>query len=121
MSDTIKISLTPTNFFTRWHCHVCGGHTEKVSVLAEGEQDISLPDDGPEMRTIRVCEQCLKGCDGLSIDQHLELYAGHLEAEAAVTREMIGKLDVPSYANWEDACRKADAEWDKAAAECPFP
>ncbi len=100
MTDAIKISLTRTNFLTRWHCHACGGWTEKDPVLAEGEQDISLPDDGPEMRTIRVCDQCLKGAEGLSIDQRLENHARRLEAEAEITRELIGRLQVPSYAEW---------------------
>jgi len=102
-NHVIKISLTPTSVLTRWPCHVCGGWTEKDPVLAEGEQDISLPDDGPEMRTIRVCGNCLKGTDGLSIDQHLELRANGLAAEADLTRAMIGNLRVPSYAEWESA------------------
>ena len=102
-NDMIKVSLTDTNFLTRWHCHVCGGRTEKDPVLAEGKQDISLPDDGPEMRTVRVCDQCLKGADGLSIDQRLDLHANQLECEAELTRAMIGKLQVPSYAEWKAA------------------
>ncbi len=102
--DVIKISLTPTNFLTRWHCHVCGGRTEKDEMLAEGEQN--LPSDGlpgRKYRTVRVCDQCLKAADGLSIDQRLERFARWLEAEADLTRAMIGKLEVPSYAEWEAA------------------
>ena len=113
MTDTIKIKLIEANFHTRWHCHVCGGRTEKVAILAEGKQDISLPDDGPEMRTVRVCEQCLKGTDGLSIDQRLELTAKGFEGAAHMTRMMIGKLEVPSYAEWEAACRKHDEEYQR--------
>ncbi len=86
-------------------CHVCGGRTEKDPVLAEGEQDIGPSDDGKgrEHRIIRVCDQCLKGADGLSIDQRLESFARFLDAEAKFTRAMIGRLQVPSYAEWEAA------------------
>ncbi len=99
MTDTIKISLTTTNFLTRWACHVCGGRTEKDPVLAEGKKD--LPNN--EYRVVRVCDQCLKGAEGRSIDQRLELYARGLEAEAKLTRAMIGRLQVPSYEAWVDA------------------
>jgi hypothetical protein len=103
--DMIKISLTETNFLTRWHCHVCGGRTEKDPVLAEGEQDIGPSDDGTgrEYRTVRVCDQCLKGTDGVSLDQRLETFARQLEYEAEITRAMIGRLQVPLYAEWEAA------------------
>ncbi len=99
MADTIKISLTETNFHTRWACHVCGGRTEKDPVLAEGRQD--LPNN--EYRIVRVCDQCLKGAGGLSIDRRLENYARFLEAEAEITRALIGRLEVPTYAEWEAA------------------
>ena len=104
MTGTIEISLTPANFWTRWPCHVCGGRTEKDPVLAEGEQN--LPSDGlpgRKFRIVRVCDQCLKGADGVSLDQRLETFARQLEYEAEITRAMIGKLDVPSYAEWKAA------------------
>jgi hypothetical protein len=41
----IKVELVWTNVVTRWPCTICGGSTEKVSVLAEGPGGI------------RVCEQ----------------------------------------------------------------
>ena len=105
MTDTIKVSLAPTNFLTRWPCHVCGGRTEKDPVLAEGKQDLGPSNDGTvrDYRTVRVCDQCLKGADGLSIDQRLESFAKSLDAEAELTRAMIGRLQVPSYAEWEAA------------------
>jgi hypothetical protein len=94
--DTIKISLTRTNFLTRWHCHTCGGWTEKDPVLAEGKQD--LPNN--EYRIVRVCDQCLKGAEGLSIDQRLENFVRVLEDEVKFTRAMIGRLQVPTHAEW---------------------
>ncbi|MCH8167162.1 MAG: hypothetical protein IIC03_04445 [Proteobacteria bacterium] len=118
MTGIIEISLTPANFLTRWPCHVCGGRTEKDPVLAEGEQN--LPSDGlpgRKYRTVRVCDQCLKGADGLSIDQRLETYARQLEYEAELTRAMIGKLQVPSHAEWEDACRAHDEAFELEYAD----
>lgn len=118
MTDNIKIELTETNFLTRWPCHVCGGTTEKDSVLAEGEQD--MPSDGlpgRKYRTVRVCHECLRGDGGLSIDQRLENFALRLEAEAALTRAMIGKLQVPSYAEWEAACRVHGEALEREYAE----
>ena len=99
----IEIKLRETNFFTRYPCTVCGGRTEKVGILAEGTQQLS--DDG-ETRIVRVCETCLEGCDGESlppgfgIDYRLDLRARQLEAEAALVRNLIGQLKVPTFAEW---------------------
>ena len=106
----IEVSLIPTNYLTNLHCNVCGGWIEKDPVLAEGEQDISLPNNDPATRIVRVCDQCLKGADGLSIDQRLDIHARQLESEAKHTRAMIGRLQVPSYAEWEAACIEQDGE-----------
>ncbi len=91
----IEVKFVRTNFFTRWPCTICGGCTEKVSVLTEGEQPLS--DDG-ECRLIRICEGCLKEAD---IDGSLELHARQLEAEAELLREMIGRLKAPTYEEWQ--------------------
>ena len=121
-NDMIKVSLTKANFWTRWHCHVCGGRTEKDPVLAEGKQDIGPSNDGKgrDYRTVRVCDQCMKSAEGLSIDRRLENFARVLDAEAELTRAMIGRLQVPPYAEWEDACREYDEaleeEYSKANA-----
>jgi hypothetical protein len=55
----ITVDLVETNVFSRWHCTVCDGCTNPVSVLAEGK-------DGK--RAIRVCEQCLEAAE---IDKRL--------------------------------------------------
>jgi hypothetical protein len=83
----IKIELVWTNFYTRWPCRVCGGHTEKVGVLAEGPGGI------------RVCEKCLKAGD---IDARLERHAAELEEIASLTRSLVGRLQVPTFEEWQD-------------------
>jgi hypothetical protein len=93
----IKVSLTQACRWTRWKCHVCGGRTEKDEILAEGKQD--LPNN--EYRIVRVCDQCLRGADGLWIDKRLESYARFLDTEAEITRALIGRLEVPTFAEWK--------------------
>ncbi len=102
-TEPISIELVETNFFTRYPCTVCGGCTEKVAILAEGTQRLS--DDG-ECRTVRVCETCLEGSDDLGIDDRLDLHARALEADAALIRGMIGRLKVPTFAEWCKAERE---------------
>jgi hypothetical protein len=91
----IKIELVKSSFLTRYPCNICGGYTEKVTVLARGHG-------------LLVCERCLEaGAD--NIDERLERYAAALEAMAAETRALIGRLLVPSYAEWQ-AAMAAEAE-----------
>ena len=96
-TSEIEIKLRDTNFFTRYPCTVCGGCTEKVAILAEGTQRLS---DNGESRTVRVCESCLEGGDGLGIDARLDLHARSLEGNAALIRGLIGRLKVPTFAEW---------------------
>ncbi len=102
-TEPIFVELVETNFFTRYPCTVCGGCTEKVAILAEGTQRLS--DDG-ESRTVRVCEGCLEGSNGLGIDDRLDLHARALEGEAALIRSLIGRLKVPTFAEWCKAERE---------------
>ena len=96
-----------TNFFTRHHCTVCGGCTEKVAILAEGT--LQLSDDG-EGRTVRVCESCLEGKDGLGIDDRLDMHVRALEGELALIRSLIGRLKVPTFAEWCKAEREHEVQ-----------
>jgi hypothetical protein len=93
----IEIKLVPSNSLTRHHCHVCGGCTEKVYILAEGRDENDL--------VTRVCEFCLQAG---AIDARLAQYATRLEAEAAWTRRLIGQLKVPSFAEWQEREKRTD-------------
>lgn len=88
-SDKIVVSLVASNFLTRWPCHVCGGHTDKVSILAEVT-------DGP-YAGFRVCETCLKTRD---FDKKLIEHAKRLEEQSAELRKLVGCLEVPTLAEW---------------------
>jgi hypothetical protein len=97
----IATKLVETNFYTRWHCHACGGHTEKVAILCEGD----LTAIGLTGR-VRVCEKCLKAGD---LDQRLNDTARDLEELAALTRSLVGKIKTPTYAEWVEREYLADA------------
>jgi hypothetical protein len=85
----IKIELVRSDSLTRQSCNVCGGCTEKVAVWARGHG-------------LQVCEFCLEA-GAVAIDERLERHAAALEAGAAATRALIGRLVVPSYAEWQAA------------------
>jgi hypothetical protein len=93
----IMVELVETNVFSRWHCTVCDGCTNPVSVLAEGK-------DGK--RAIRVCEQCLEAAE---IDKRLAATAAAHERHAAYLRSLVGRLRVPTYAAWKARIEKVEA------------
>lgn len=99
MTRDIELQFVRTSFFTRWPCTVCGGNTEKVIVLCEGRVNPDVES------TIRVCERCLEAGD---IDGRLERHAEYLEAFAERVRSLIGRLNVPTYAAWQDAEKRND-------------
>ena len=111
----IEIELVEAFGYRRRPCTVCGGWTEKVAILAEGDQPLS--NDG-EFRRVRVCENCLQFGE---IDEKLELHARQMEAEAALLREMIGRIQVPTFAEWQARCEQYEREWredyEKATGE----
>ena len=96
MNDTITVELIETSFYTRYPCHVCGGCTEKVSILAEAPNGL------------RVCERCLE--DG-HIDERLESHAKVLEDRVTAVRDLIGRLKVPSFAEWKARTEEYEREW----------
>jgi hypothetical protein len=104
MSDVIEFQLVDTNVFTRWPCDVCDGCTEKVGVLCEAKYGQKL---------LRVCETCLRGGQE-KIDQTLEEQAVQMELQATYRRKLIGRLRVPTYAEWEkrEATYNERVDWD---------
>ena len=91
-TEPISIEISKGCCFSRWPCTVCGSQTEKTAVLASGEN----------MKII-VCERCLEGGDGIGIDDRLELHARSLENEAVYIRNLVGRLRVPTFAEWYKA------------------
>lgn len=114
LTDPARVSLVPTAFYTRHPCHVCGGCTEKVSVLAEVLRG--------SLAGLRVCENCLRRVeDGESIDAMLDARAdalfAHAPRDAARLRGAVGRLRVPTYRQWARATLEHDYRSMRAACE----
>ncbi|PNE10331.1 MAG: hypothetical protein CR217_14895 [Beijerinckiaceae bacterium] len=100
----IDMKLVRTNFYTRWPCDVCGGCTEKVEWLCEG-QDI----DG---YGVRVCEVCLEAGQD-QIDNRLEAHLKDREKGTLWLRSLIGRLNIPTFDEW----RRAEGPIDERTGE----
>jgi hypothetical protein len=99
-AERIRVRLIYTEVHTRWPCTVCGGHTNKVGVLAEAK----VVDGAGTKGTIRVCENCLVYIElGGDIDAELERTAADMEKHARHLRSLVGRLEVPSFAEWNAA------------------
>lgn len=101
-TDKVVFQLVPTNVYLRFYCHLCGGSTEKDSVVCEVTS-------GP-YKGMRACPECLRA--GADVDKRIQAHIQELEEEAAELREVIGRLSLPTYGEWEAA---ANAEEDMIA------
>ncbi len=115
MTNTIRVTLTPTNVYTRWPCAVCGGWTNKEDVLAE------FTDDDGDAHT--VCEECLKaGTD--RVVETLIAHAERLERWAQELRTLAQReWSMPTFEQWQGAneaeqrerCREIE-DYERSAA-----
>jgi hypothetical protein len=108
MTTKVEMKLVETKYFTRWRCDVCGDHTGKVRILCEGY-------DRQADSLIRVCGECLAHDD---IDGQLQKHADHLEEYAAFLRGFIGRLQVPTFAQWQVRAEAHELKW--VLANTPF-
>ena len=113
MND-IYVELIKTNILIRHPCHVCGGYSEKVTVLAEGR-------DSDRNVVVRVCETCLENGN---IDVSLERHAAKLEENAKFVRSLKGRLKVPTFLDWKKLINDNDdmarREYEERTGK-PFP
>jgi hypothetical protein len=108
----IIMQLVRTNVFTRWPCHICGGETEKVATLCEGDAD-GTP--------LRCCEVCVRGGQG-QLDERIRSNIASLEQHIEFLRAIVGRVSIPTYAEWEvaeeafdDECRTENGEAELGA------
>lgn len=95
---TIKIELSDELHGTRVGCDVCGGTTEKFEAFAEAV-------DG---HVIRACRRCIECGDP---DEHLHTQIARHEARIAFLRSLIGRLQLPSFAEWQAKDEMLQAQW----------
>lgn len=98
--EKIIFELVETNFLTRWPCHICGGCTEKEPILCEVKSG--------EYKGTRVCESCLK-CG--HFDDHIRAQIESLEKYAESLKSMIGRIQAPTYEQWEAAMEAYEQRW----------
>ncbi|WP_152555035.1 PHD finger domain-containing protein [Desulfonatronum thiodismutans] len=109
--ESIKFEFVKAAGFTRHHCHICGGTTEKSSILTE----VTLG----EYEGLRVCERCVEERD---FDAKIKEQADWLEARARKLRTLLGRLVVPTYEEWRAAEVLADWEICRSVhPPCPCP
>jgi hypothetical protein len=94
-TEKIAFRLVRTAVFTRLPCAICGGETERDAVLCEAASDHG---------TLRICWPCLQ-CG--NFDHHLEQRGQGLASQAAAVRSLIGRIEAPSFAEWEREDRAA--------------
>jgi transcription elongation factor Elf1 len=100
--NAVQAVLRDSPFQRRWHCHLCGGQTEKVAVLCE------VPEG--EFKGFRVCERCIAQHDGdsASIDVALRNRAAEIIRDAArevqTLFDLVGRLEVVDLQAWQAAC-----------------
>jgi len=119
--NAVKAVLRDSPFQRRWHCNLCGGQTEKVTILCE------VPEG--EFKGFRVCERCIAKHDGdsASIDAALRTRAAEIIRDAAeevrVLFDLAGRLEVVDLKTWQAACNAHDQalrEADCDAIDQPF-
>jgi hypothetical protein len=91
---------TETKFVFNKHgnrqpCHCCGGFTDEFEVCAEEKIE-----EGDEGDKLRVCARCLKAGQD-QIDVILRAHVAQLRRYAQEIEGLIGRLKVPSYADWQ--------------------
>jgi hypothetical protein len=113
VDDKIRFALVETNVHTRWPCHVCGGTTDKVAVLAEVETEGAW-------KGLRACETCLEAGQA-KIDERLQAQIAALESQAAELRPLVGRLVVPTFEEWRQAIAADEAEQVAAMGDASAP
>ncbi len=111
-AEPIVMALVATNVFTRWDCDICGGCTEKVSPLCEGV--------APDGRGIRCCETCLEaGQDQLDarLLRHIAGREKYGQRYVEFLKGIVGRVKVPTYAEWEAAYKAENAAAERADLE----
>lgn len=100
--NKIVFEFVQTNCFTRYPCHICGGYTEKEEILCEVTSG--------EHEGLRICEFCLKAGKE-KVDERLNEQIKSLDEQLAELKSFVGRLEFPTYAEWEERTRQAHKKY----------
>lgn len=98
---SIKLKLGDVSGVREW-C-LCGGCNEKFQVVCLGVDE--------ENALVQLCGECLKSGD---IDGRLERRAQRMEETAKWIRSLKGRIQAPTFKEWEQANEKAEREFERA-------
>jgi hypothetical protein len=98
---TVKAELCRAPALMRYPCHLCGGVTYKVPVHCVVQSG--------DYAGLRVCERCLeRHTSPGSVDDALTARAREVLREANRLLTLVGRLQLPSFAEWSAACVRHD-------------
>ena len=95
----IKVKLVETDPFTSEVCTVCGF---RIPASHGFIGEVGSP-------AISVCAACLQSGE---IDQRLEAHAVELLKRAEWLKSLVGRLDVPTYAEWQARMTAEEKRWE---------
>jgi hypothetical protein len=104
-ADIVRAELCRAPALMRYPCHLCGGVTSKNpvhSVVQSGDH-----------AGFRVCETCLKrhagpGAVNAALTERAREVLLNASSEAKELLGLVGRLQLPSFAEWAAACAAHD-------------
>ena len=103
MTKEIKFNLIKSDSLIRQHCHICGCRGEREYIWCQVTEG--------EYKGTRVCTRCIKNRD---FDEVIEKNAQSLEREVEYTRSMIGRLEIPSFEEYNQRTLEEESQYEKA-------
>lgn len=100
--EKVRFGFVETRFFTRYPCHICGGVTEKDVIIVEVLEG--------EFKGLRICPFCLESGD---TDGRLQKHIDRLLSEAEELRSLMGRIEAPTYQEWQKKTEEHEREWKK--------
>jgi hypothetical protein len=112
MDDTVVKAkmrrVDPAGPYAKWTCSLCGGRQSDGPwvVVEAAVEDLS----------VLVCGDCIEwsGEHPRCIDDGLEEAAAKADRHAELFRSLVGRLRVPTYAQWRAADGAAERAWKDA-------
>ncbi len=102
----VVFELVEDNAIVRRPCFICGGYSEKSQIVCEVREGLH--------KGKMVCEFCVQSQE---IDDILKGHIESLETRAAILRSLIGRVEVPTWEQWEDKFCEVEREAERRYVE----